>query len=106
MVSVEGMCSLSTSLAILVLFVMIIGKILRQRLFAGSLDSTLGSQRKLPFLGMCQMNLPWILFFVSGKKTPFNSVHMRLKTTVAMLRVQECIVLKISNITVKYKLIC
>ena len=42
MVSVEGMYLLSTALAILVLSVMILGIMQMQRLFAGSLDLTLG----------------------------------------------------------------
>ena len=78
MVSGEGMCLLSTVLDILVLFVMIFGMILMQGLSAGSLGLTLGFQGETHFLGMCQINLPWIMLLVLEMKTPFNSAHIIL----------------------------
>jgi hypothetical protein len=103
MVSVKGMCLLYTALAILVLSVMILGVILRQRFFAGSLDLTLGRDAESHFLGMCQINLPWIILIVLEMKTPFNSVTMRLRTTVTSMRVQAWFVHKISNIILANK---
>ena len=104
MVSGQGMYLLSTALAILVLSVMImLGVLMRQRLFAGSLDLTLGSQEHNHFLGMCQIHLPWIMFIVTEMKTPFSSVHIILQTTVTLMRVQAWNVLKISNIILANK---
>ena len=89
MVTGQGMYLLSTALAILVLSVMIIGLLIHLLgLFAGSLDLTLVSKQHNHFLGMCQTNLPWMMFFVPGMKTPFNSVHILLQTTVTPMRVQ------------------
>ena len=85
----QGMYLLLTALAILVLSVMIIGLLIHLLgLFAGSLDLTLVSKQHNHFLGMYQTNLPWIMCIVTGMKTPFNSVHILLQTTVTSMRVQ------------------
>ena len=103
MVTAQGMYLQSTALAILVLSVMILGGIFRQRLSAGSLDLTLGRHSEIHFLGMSQINLPWIILSVLEMKTPFNSVSIGLQTTVTSMRVQAWFVHKISNIILANK---